>query len=132
MLPAPHLRPAILQATKLVGLNDSEVARSLNVSAMTVSRWARAKDPMPPARHAALFMVMLHLLGQEFRIGDNPPAGIFAKRAQLLREVVWRLLIFEIEELERNPLTSEQIDAADEMAEQMVKKIELLYEADAA
>jgi DNA-binding transcriptional regulator YiaG len=70
---APFSRPAILEATRAVGLTDSELARLLNLSPVTVHDWTTGKRRFPPAKHHALVHFIAALAGILKGDLDPPP-----------------------------------------------------------
>ena len=74
-------RPAILEATKALGLNDRRVARLLGVSAEFVHSWANGRKPIPHLRLLTLIFLVGRLTGD---IGkQQPPQTRYARRAQM-------------------------------------------------
>jgi DNA-binding transcriptional regulator YdaS (Cro superfamily) len=116
---APFSRPAILEATRAVGLTDSELARLLNLSPVTVHDWTTGKRRIPPAKHHALVHFIAALAG--ILKGDlDPPNTMHARRAELLREVLLKWMAMSIEE---GAMAEDTSDEARELAERMLSKL---------
>jgi hypothetical protein len=90
-------RPPILDATRAIGLTDSDLARLIGCSAMVVSEWVTGKRPIPKEKLAALALFLLELEGTLAVISSDLTEGPHAKRAQVLGEAITKLVWMSIE-----------------------------------
>ena len=106
-------RPAALEATRICGFTDSEIARLGGVSAMTVSEWVSGKRPIPRARHQALCLFLSSLTNSGWILEEHAPRTAHALRARLLREAIHPLLDLAIAECGEEPIeeTAETLEA---------------------
>jgi hypothetical protein len=89
-------RPAILEATRAVGLTDAEVARLLGCTPMQVNDWVKGRRPIPAIKHHALAIFVGGLAGifDEGEISDTA----YSKRARLLQSAILGWLKIALEE----------------------------------
>jgi transcriptional regulator with XRE-family HTH domain len=105
-------RPAALEATRICGFTDSEIARLGSVSAMTVSEWVSGKRPIPRFRHQALCLFVYSLTNVYFSAAELEfaPRTAHALRARLLRQAIDPLLDLAVKECqEPTEYTEEEI-----------------------
>jgi hypothetical protein len=105
-------RPPVLQATLTLGFTDSDVARIVGVSQMTVSEWATGKRPIPKLRYAALwfFITRAALHALQNAIESASPGSGERRRLEITQQIVnvWRDLAFDeidIDDLELGLVT---------------------------
>jgi DNA-binding transcriptional regulator YdaS (Cro superfamily) len=111
-------KPAILEATRIVGLTDSDVARLLDVAPPSVTDWVKGRRKIPPARHIALRMLVTTLAEQV----DHAPDGPRARRARLLRNSARAWAALADDEI---PLPSDDVrQAAEALYRQMITRLE--------
>jgi hypothetical protein len=108
-------RPAALEATRICGFTDSEIAKLGGVSAMTVSEWVSGKRPIPKHRHQAL-VLFVYALARIYHGGmldqGTAPQTAHALRADLLYQALDPLLDLAIKECgEPTEETEEEIEA---------------------
>jgi transcriptional regulator with XRE-family HTH domain len=84
-------RPPILDATRAIGLSDSELARLLGCSQMQVSSWATRRRPIPRVKLFAIWMFLVTLEHECFR-------GSHAQRAQILGKALRDLAQLSLED----------------------------------
>ena len=95
-------RPAALEATRICGFTDSEIARLSGVSAMTVSEWVSGKRPIPRFRHQALVLVrVLDADESHWSPVELAPQTAHALRARLLKQAIMPLLELAIAGMRR-------------------------------
>jgi hypothetical protein len=89
-------RPAILEATRAIGLTDAEVARLLGCTPMQVNDWVKGRRPIPAVKHHALAIFVGGLAGifDEGEITDTA----YSKRARLLQTAIASWLRLAVEE----------------------------------
>jgi transcriptional regulator with XRE-family HTH domain len=116
-------RPAILEATKALGLNDRRVAGLLGVSAEAVHSWANGRRQIPQLRLLTLIFLVGRLTGAFGK--QQPPQTRYARRAKMAIDAAdaWKNLA-SLELLE-------DVDGVDltETNPELVKKAGLLGEA---
>ena len=119
-------RPAILEATRAIGLTDAEVARLLGCTPMQVNDWVKGRRPIPPAKHHALAIFVGGLAGifDEGEIGDTA----YTRRARLLRSAIVGWLKFAIEE-EGAMMATFAKPHPEELAHQMLAKLDAMLAA---
>jgi hypothetical protein len=90
-------RPAILEATRAIGLTDAEVARLLGCTPMQVNDWVKGRRPIPAVKHHALAIFVGGLAGI-FDEGEITESA-YSKRARLLQSAIvgWLKLAIEDE-----------------------------------
>jgi hypothetical protein len=96
-------RPAILEASRALGLPDALLADALNVSAAAVAAWAKIDREIPVHQALAAQFVIGRMIGVFGR--DLPPDTVFARRSDLARKHAEEWLLMARDEL---PLLSEQ------------------------
>jgi transcriptional regulator with XRE-family HTH domain len=89
-------RPAILEATRAIGLTDAEVARLLGCTPMQVNDWVKGRRPIPAVKHHALAIFVGGLAGI-FDEGEITETA-YSKRARLLQSAILGWLKLAIEE----------------------------------
>lgn len=87
-------RPPILDATRMIGFCDSDVARLLGCHPVQVSDWVHGKRRIPPVKHYALALLLFSLIGM---LG-HAPAGPHEARAKLLENTVKNLVRLALDE----------------------------------
>jgi hypothetical protein len=114
-------RPAILEATRAIGLTDSEVARLLGCTPMQVNDWVKGRRRIPPTKHHALAIFIGGLAGifDEGDIGDTA----YSRRARLLQSAILGWLTLAVEEEGAMSATLATANPA-ELARQMFAKFE--------
>jgi transcriptional regulator with XRE-family HTH domain len=118
---APFSRPAILEATRAVGLSDSDLARLLNCTPMAVNDWVKGRRRIPPAKHLAMVHFIAALAGILEGVLD-PPNTVHARRAELLREVILKWLAMAVDD---GAMAGSEAELAvgDKLAERMIAKL---------
>jgi DNA-binding transcriptional regulator YdaS (Cro superfamily) len=105
-------RPAALEATRICGFTDSEVARLMGIVPMVVSMWVSGKRPIPKVRHQALVLFVYSLTNVAFGEVAFASPTAHALRTRLLRQAITPLLELAIAECgEPTEETDEQIEA---------------------
>jgi hypothetical protein len=89
-------RPAILEATRAIGLTDAEVARLLGCTPMQVNDWVKGRRPIPAVKHHALAIFVGGLAGI-FDEGDITDTA-YSRRARLLQAAIFGWLKLAVEE----------------------------------
>jgi transcriptional regulator with XRE-family HTH domain len=97
------MRPAILEATRAIGLTDADLARLNGIGKMAVSQWATRFRPIPDFRHAALIELVALFLGVvKAELEDGSEVFVdhlaYAQRARLMRDAIWHWLHLAIRE----------------------------------
>jgi predicted transcriptional regulator len=130
-------RPGILEATRLCGLTDAEIAALLDISPPAVAQWVSGKRPIPGDKHWALISFVRALVGEALWDGDDDgdivtgmPETAYSLRAKLLRDSILACANIALEECsERHPLpycsSSDDVDwAALAMLQKLVDWVE--------
>jgi hypothetical protein len=113
-------RPPILNATRLVGFSDAELARLLGCSPMQVNDWVKGRRPIPPVKHMALIALMHSLSGVVTKAPDNLPVPL----AQKLNEVVFELTKLALQEVNSGPPRAPGVfEAAMDLANEALAKL---------
>jgi hypothetical protein len=113
-------RPTILEATRVCGLTDSEVARLLGITPMQVNDWAKGRRRIPPVKHYALCLVMITLCGI---MGKAPPASLYTKRATMLESFVRDLVTLALDDVAPKKLPEHITNAGMELAQEALQKL---------
>jgi hypothetical protein len=88
--------PVILEATRIAGLSDGALARSLGLQRTAVCNWRTRYSQMPLKRKRVVIEIMKHLGG----LYDEMDEGhILTKRAALMRQMIKQLVDMAAEEL---------------------------------
>ena len=97
-------RPPILDATRALGLSDSEIGRLLGCSSMQVSHWATNRRPIPRVKLFALYLFLERI--KTLFVGST--AGPYARRARILDDALSDLAQMSVERLAgRNPVPND-------------------------
>jgi hypothetical protein len=128
-------RPSILEATRIIGLTDAEVARLLGCTPMQVNDWVKGRRPIPAVKHHALAIFVGAMSGI---FHDPAPDTYHSRRARLLQSAVLGWLTLAVEEegamsatLQRERVGQESLRPA-ELAHQMLAKLESVLAAGSA
>jgi hypothetical protein len=116
-------RPPILEATRIIGLPDAEVARLLGCTPMQVNDWAKRRRPIPLVKHRALLQFAIVLTGIIGFVDEDPPEGPYARRAQLLHDAVESSTALAADELP-DDLPDHVHAAGEDLCRQMLAKLE--------
>jgi DNA-binding transcriptional regulator YdaS (Cro superfamily) len=116
---APFSRPAILEATRAIGLSDSELARLLEVTPGAVNDWVKGRRRIPPTKHLALMHFIAAMVGI-FEGDLDPPNTVHARRAALLNDVIRNWMAMAIDE---GAVAADTGDEARELAERMLAQL---------
>ena len=116
-------RPPILEATRVIGLTDAEVARLLGCSPMQVNDWVKRRRPIPLVKHHALLLFMITLTGIIGFVDEDPPEGPYARRARLLHDAIIGWSALAADEFP-NDLPEHVNVAGEDLCRQMLAKLE--------